>query len=241
MDTTALITFLTALFFLEITPGPDMMLVLARGIGQGRRIALLTAVGQILVSGTVQVALLVLGVASLLQAHPSGLAALQWIGAAYLIYLGAKMLRSSMNGGAAITARHCSTSWQAVREGAVCNLTNPKSLLFMFAFLPQFVNPGASFPVWGQLLVLGSIQKLTGIFSLGGCCRRLRHGGTVAVPLAPSARLAEAVHGPGHAGSRLAPAFDRRGGRSRRHGRRQVGGRPAFTREASSPRRLLFQ
>ncbi|MDD2605557.1 MAG: LysE family translocator [Desulfobacteraceae bacterium] len=168
MDTTALITFFTALFFLEITPGPDMMLVLARGIGQGRRIALLTAVGQIFVSGTVQVSLLVLGVASLLQAHPSGLAALQWTGAAYLIYLGAKMLRSSMNGGAAITARHCTTSWQAVREGAVCNLTNPKSLLFMFAFLPQFVDPGACFPVWGQLLVLGSIQKLTGIFSLGG-------------------------------------------------------------------------
>jgi threonine/homoserine/homoserine lactone efflux protein len=38
----------------------------------------------------------------------------------------------------------------------------------MFAFLPQFVDPGACFPVWGQLLVLGSIQKLTGIFSLGG-------------------------------------------------------------------------
>lgn len=72
MDTTALITFLTALFFLEITPGPDMMLVLARGIGQGQRIALLTAVGQIFVSGTVQVALLVLGVASPLQVHPSG-------------------------------------------------------------------------------------------------------------------------------------------------------------------------
>lgn len=167
-DTAALLTFLTALFFLEITPGPDMMLVVARGIGQGRRIALLTVVGQIFISGFVQVALLVLGVASLLRAHPSGLVVLQWAGAAYLIYLGARMIRSSVSGNGNVLATSCTSSWQALREGAINNLTNPKSLLFMFAFLPQFVDPASPAPVWVQLLVLGSIQKLAGIFSLGG-------------------------------------------------------------------------
>jgi threonine/homoserine/homoserine lactone efflux protein len=54
-----------------------------------------------------------------------------------------------------------------VREGTLNSLTNPKSLLFMFTFLPLFVDPHAG-PVWLQLLVLGSIQKLVGIFSLGG-------------------------------------------------------------------------
>ena len=58
------------------------------------------------------------------------------------------------------------SDWNAVKEGALNSLTNPKSLLFMFAFLPQFIDPAAG-PVWLQLLVLGSIQKLAGIVSLG--------------------------------------------------------------------------
>lgn len=167
-DTASLLTFLTALFFLEITPGPDMMLVMARGIGQGRRIALLTVVGQLFLSGFVQVGLLVLGLASLLQAHPSGLAVLQWAGAAYLFYLGVRLIRSSGSSNGHLLPTTCTSSWQALREGAINNLTNPKSLLFMFAFSPQFVDPASSIPVWVQLLVLGSIQKLVGIFSLGG-------------------------------------------------------------------------
>lgn len=71
-----LLTFLAALLVLEITPGPDMMLVVARGIGQGRRVALLTVVGMVFLAGIVQVGLLVLGVTSLLQAYSSGLVAL---------------------------------------------------------------------------------------------------------------------------------------------------------------------
>lgn len=58
------------------------------------------------------------------------------------------------------------TSWSAVREGAINSLTNPKSLLFMFIFLPQFVDPAAG-PIWLQLLMLGSLQKIAGVFSLG--------------------------------------------------------------------------
>ena len=80
-----LLTFVAALFVLEITPGPDMMLVLARGIGQGRRVALLTVVGMVFFAGLVQVSLLVLGVASLLKAYPAGLMALQWVGAVYML------------------------------------------------------------------------------------------------------------------------------------------------------------
>ena len=53
--TEALLTFAVALFFLEVSPGPDMMLILARGIGQGRKIALLTVLGMILVAGIVQI------------------------------------------------------------------------------------------------------------------------------------------------------------------------------------------
>ncbi|MFK0382745.1 LysE family translocator [Agrobacterium sp. NPDC090273] len=167
-DASTFLTFLIALAVLEITPGPDMMLVIARGVGQGRKIALLTVVGMIFVAGIVQVSLLVLGLASLVAAYPSALTALQWAGAAYLIYLGAKMVWASFGpqSEARLKAKPVS-GWKAVREGTLNSLTNPKSLLFMFTFLPLFVDPGAG-PVWLQLLVLGSIQKLVGIVSLGG-------------------------------------------------------------------------
>ena len=134
----AFLTFLLALIVLEITPGPDMMLVLARGIGQGRRIALLTVIGMVFVAGVVQVGLLVLGVASLLKAYPTSLMILQWAGAAYLLYLGAKMILASVADSGEKRPAHTDISdWSAIREGTINSLTNPKSLLFMFAFLPR--------------------------------------------------------------------------------------------------------
>ncbi|KIC10477.1 lysine transporter LysE [Leisingera sp. ANG-M1] len=161
-----LIAFLAALALLELSPGPDMMLVMGRGIGQGRRVALFTVAGMILVAGVVQVGLLVLGLASLLAAYPSALEVIRWIGAAFLIWLGLQMLRASLRPSAVLREVRAVTARQAVRQGAVNSLTNPKSLLFMFAFLPQFVDPGAG-PVWLQFLILGTLQKLTGIISLG--------------------------------------------------------------------------
>lgn len=158
-------TFLLALVLLEISPGPDMMLTIARGVGQGRRVALLTVLGNVFIAGTVQVAFLVLGLVTVVQACPVALDLLRWAGAAYLIWLGTKMLASTgTDTRLQKTARI--SDWNAVKEGAVNSLTNPKSLLFMFAFLPQFVDPSAG-PVWLQLLFLGSIQKLAGIVSLG--------------------------------------------------------------------------
>ncbi|MGR7497434.1 LysE family translocator [Klebsiella aerogenes] len=159
------ITFLLALTLLEISPGPDMMLTIARGVGQGRRIALLTVLGNVFVAGFVQVSFLVLGLVTVVHAWPVALDLLRWVGAAYLMWLGIKMIATS--GTDTRLRKTAKTSdWNAVKEGALNSLTNPKSLLFMFAFLPQFVDPAAG-PVWLQLLVLGSIQKLAGIVSLG--------------------------------------------------------------------------
>lgn len=162
-----LMTFIVALFFLEITPGPDMMLVMGRGIGQGRRVALFTVLGMVFLAGIVQVALLVLGIASLLQAYPFALTILRYLGAIYLLWLGFQMIRASMQPAhLRVVASAGISDHQALKQGAINSLTNPKSLLFMFAFLPQFVDPAVG-PVWLQLLILGSIQKLAGILSLG--------------------------------------------------------------------------
>lgn len=159
------ITFLLALTLLEISPGPDMMLTIARGVGQGRRIALFTVLGNVFVAGFVQVSFLVLGLVAVVHAWPVALDLFRWAGAAYLMWLGIKMIATS---GTDTRLRKTAkiSDWSAVKEGALNSLTNPKSLLFMFAFLPQFVDPAAG-PVWLQLLVLGSIQKLAGIISLG--------------------------------------------------------------------------
>lgn len=142
-----------------------MMLTIARGIGQGRRIAFLTVLGNVFVAGFVQVSFLVLGLVSLVHAWPIALDLLRWAGAAYLIWLGVRMLASS-GADTKIKKTVRITGREAIKQGAINSLTNPKSLLFMFAFLPQFVNPAVG-PIWLQLLILGTIQKLTGIVSLG--------------------------------------------------------------------------
>jgi threonine/homoserine/homoserine lactone efflux protein len=136
-----LLTFAIALFFLEVSPGPDMMLILGRGLGQGRKIASLTVLGMVFVAGFVQIGLLVLGSASLLQAFPSALTALRWVGAAYLIYLGAWLIGWSLGGRKRALTTPEVSAWSAVREGAINSLTNSKSLMFMFAFLPNSSTP----------------------------------------------------------------------------------------------------
>lgn len=156
-----LMAFGAAVLALQVTPGPDMMLVLGRGVGQGRRVALGVVVGMTLIAGLVQVPLLVLGVASLLKSSPLAFTLLRWIGAAYLIWLGLRLLRASFRPPGQAASPERASGGSALREGAINNLTNPKPWLFMFAFLPQFVDPARG-PVWAQLLLLGLLQKLSG-------------------------------------------------------------------------------
>ena len=94
-DLGTLLAFGVAVLVMQLTPGPDMMLVVGRGIGQGRKIALCTVLGMTLLAGLVQLPLLVLAVASLLQSSDFALTMLQWAGACYLIWLGGRLLWTS--------------------------------------------------------------------------------------------------------------------------------------------------
>ncbi|WP_281406165.1 LysE family translocator [Methylorubrum extorquens] len=166
---------------LQATPGPDMLLVIGRGVGQGRRAALLTAAGATVLAALVQLPLLILSAASLVHASPTAFALLRWAGAAYLVWLGLKLVVRRGRRMAATATRPVSDR-AALRDGMVTNLTNPKALAFMLAFLPQFVDPANGWPVAVQLLILGSMQKLSGfvvlaLVALGAgsivvCCRR---------------------------------------------------------------------
>jgi threonine/homoserine/homoserine lactone efflux protein len=157
------LAFISAVIAYQIAPGPDAMLTIGRGVGQGWRIALATVLGMTLFAGLVQLPLLTLGVVSLIRSSPSGYALLQLAGAGYLVWLGIKLLasRSAHLGPDRTTSPGHYSVFAAAREGMICNLSNPSPWLFMLAFLPQFVDASRG-SVTAQLFVLGLTQKLTG-------------------------------------------------------------------------------
>src|SRR5262245_15244396 len=104
-----------------------MLLVIGRGVGQGRRTAFMSAVGMTLVAGFMQVLLLALGIASLVQASPVAFETLRWVGAAYLIWLGLRLLVGSRRHSRSTAVARSISNAAALREGTINNLTNPKA------------------------------------------------------------------------------------------------------------------
>lgn len=144
---------------MQITPGPDMMLVMGRGVGQGYRIALATALG-IASAGFIQLPLLAFGISTLVMSEPWLFDVVRLLGAAYLLYLGIKLVRSKAKSNV-ISKTPQITFTRAVIDGAVANLLNPKMIVFQLAFIPQFVDPDIG-PVWSQMLILGFVMKICG-------------------------------------------------------------------------------
>jgi len=145
--------FTVAAAALVAAPGPDMLLVLGRALAQGRFAAFLSALGcglGILVTS----ALVAFGLAALLQTSVIAFTAMKLTGAAYLVYLGVRTLRDQSL--FAPQAPRPASALQIFVIATVGNIVNPKVALFMFAFLPQFVNHRAP-DVVEQTLLLGAI------------------------------------------------------------------------------------
>jgi len=144
--------FIVASLVLIITPGQDMVLVMSRSIAQGAGAGVVTAAGVSL--GLVGHTLLAtLGLGAVLRTSEWLFVALKLAGAAYLIWLGIGLLRS---GGGPLDMQIASRR-SLVRlffDGALSNVSNPKIAIFYFAFLPQFVAPGATHPAL-SVFVLG--------------------------------------------------------------------------------------
>ncbi|WP_152046343.1 LysE family translocator [Aureimonas psammosilenae] len=160
-----LLPFALGLMALQLTPGPDMLLILDRGISHGGRIAFSTIAGIVVIAGAIQLGLLVLGLGTLLRERPEAMLILRAVGAAYLCYLGFRMMTtrlSVLDPGKGRPVGLLAALW----EGAFSSLTNPKSFLFLFVVLPQFVDPHAG-PIWLQMLALGLLHKLAGLVTLG--------------------------------------------------------------------------
>jgi threonine/homoserine/homoserine lactone efflux protein len=138
------VLFVVASLVLIATPGQDMMIVMSRSIAHGPLAGVATAAG-VSVGLVGHTALATLGLGALLRASDAWFTALKLIGAAYLLYLGLTMIfarHDTLAPGAAPKR----TALRLFVDGAVSNLSNPKIAIFYFAFLPQFVAPGATHP-----------------------------------------------------------------------------------------------
>jgi homoserine/homoserine lactone efflux protein len=142
--------FIAATVVLILIPGPNVALIVANSVAYGSWYGLLAVAGTSSAM-VIQLALTVLGMTTLLAALADGFEALRWIGVAYLVYLGLKAWR-----GPAVDLTKVRPEPRSLRaiylRGFLVSLTNPKTLLFYGAFLPQFVTPGAS--LTGQLAAL---------------------------------------------------------------------------------------
>jgi threonine/homoserine/homoserine lactone efflux protein len=165
-DLSVYLAFIAAVLAYQLSgPGPDMLLVISRGVAQGWRSALTTAVGCV-AAGAIQIPLLAFGLASLVASSPIVYETLRWAGAGYLFYLGWKLVFAGGSSKGAPGATHRVPARTAFWQGMICNLTNPTTLAFMLAMLPQFVHPSAGSPAL-QFLILGTTMKASGLLVLG--------------------------------------------------------------------------
>jgi threonine/homoserine/homoserine lactone efflux protein len=149
----ALLLFLPACFALNMAFGPNNLLSLTYGLQNGVRTAVMASSGRI-VAFAFMIALTALGVGAVLAASGMAFTILKWVGAAYLVWLGIRILKGS----AAIDAPVASGSQRPLKilvlQEFWTAIGNPKAILIFTAFLPQFVEPGA---YWLSFAILGLI------------------------------------------------------------------------------------
>jgi threonine/homoserine/homoserine lactone efflux protein len=157
-DTTRLMLFLTAAVLLAIAPGPGMLYVLARSLAGGKREGVLSALGTF-VGGMVHVLAAALGISIILAKSAMAFAAVKYVGAAYLCFLGVRM----------IVDAHCDKfdsevifhdprpTRNPLWQGVATEVLNPKTALFFLSFIPQFVSHNSGH-VFLQFVMLGTMS-----------------------------------------------------------------------------------
>jgi threonine/homoserine/homoserine lactone efflux protein len=154
----AFLTFLIAALALNLAPGPDMLYVIGRSVGQGRKAGIVSSLG-VFVGCWLHILAAAFGIAALLRSSPVAFNVVRYAGAAYLIYLGIRMLAQKTDLASQQLKSESLTS--IFRQGAITNMLNPKVAIFFLAFLPQFIDAHRG-SVALQIMVLGLI------FNVGG-------------------------------------------------------------------------
>ena len=162
-DSTRFLLFLTAAVLLAIAPGPGMLYVLARSLAGGKREGVLSAFGTFL-GGMVHVFAAALGVSLILAKSAVAFATVKYVGAAYLCFLGVRMIldarKEDANAGDVIPRNIVSAIKPArnpLWQGVATEILNPKTALFFLSFIPQFVNRAGGH-VFLQFVALGTMS-----------------------------------------------------------------------------------
>src|SRR5260370_1161065 len=153
--------FMVSAVALNLSPGPSILYILSRCLGQGRKAGIVSVLG-LATASVIHAVAAALGLSTLFVYSPLAFSLLKYLGALYLIYLG---VRGFFSGGPLGAATAIATGprpslWAVFRQGIVTDLLNPKVALFFVAFLPQFVNPSLGSSA-GPILVLGLLFNVT--------------------------------------------------------------------------------
>ncbi|MBH0239310.1 LysE family translocator [Methylobrevis albus] len=174
--------FVTTAVF-ALVPGPAMLYAAAQSVARGWRPGLMATLG-IHVGGYVHVLAAAAGLSALFHAVPMLYLVVKIAGALYLVWLGIAMFRSPVAGDVRVPAVAVRTGRRAFVESIAVEVLNPKTALFFLALLPQFTDPAAVFPLWLQILVLGTIVNLmfsasdvVGVLLAGALIARLGRSG----------------------------------------------------------------
>ena len=164
-DGSTLAVFVLAALALLLLPGPNVLYLVARGIDQGRRPALISTLS-IGAGDLVHVTAAAVGLSALLRSSAMAFSVVKFLGAGYLIYLG---IRTLLDRRAVIEESKpaVAPAHRVFVQGLMIAVFNPKTAIFFLAFFPQFVDPdhGAA---WSQFLVLGAVFVLLGIVTNSG-------------------------------------------------------------------------
>jgi homoserine/homoserine lactone efflux protein len=175
MAWSTLVLFIPACFALNLAFGPNNLLSLTYGLQEGMRSAVLASSGRLL-AFALMILLTALGVGAVLAASEMAFSVLKWAGAAYLVWLGVKILRA----GGAVEALHATALRRPLKALALQEfwtaIGNPKAILIFTAFFPQFIEPGsygASFAVMGLAFLALEIVAVVFYALLGHRLSRL--------------------------------------------------------------------
>ncbi len=163
IDPISLLTFIPAALALNLTPGVDMMFCLGLGLRSGARPAMAASAG-ISTGGMVHVTLAGLGLGAVIATLPWVFDVIRWVGVGYLLWLARAALRSTPLRGTKLPPK---TALSAFRDGMFVNLANPKVILFVLAFVPQFIDPARG-AILGQFLIYGLVLAIGGFIVNSG-------------------------------------------------------------------------
>lgn len=166
-DAPQLLMFILAGWLLNLTPGPDVLCVVGHSLRGGVRAGIVAGLG-VTAGCFVHIIAAALGVGALVASSATAFAVLKWIGAAYLFYVGIRLLVSRSADGSWVADATAAPSNLAIdlgrvfRDGFLTNALNPKVALFFLAFVPQFITPGTPHPT-AAFLALGVLFNVNAI------------------------------------------------------------------------------